>query len=425
MSLTLPTVGTVASGGTAGPTWATLLKQALETIDSHDHTSGKGTKVPISGINFNADVDFEGYSLEAIERLGLATQTVSLASAANKNSLYVKDGELYYITTAGADIQVTSGAGLNLSSIGTIGGDFGTADATVTYSDSSKSFLFKQDADQTADIACGSVFIYENVASGKYSKFAAPTGQASNLTYTLPGALPSSVTLPMVSTTAGVLSFAEVSNSMIRDSSGLSVIGRSADSTGDVADITAGTDHHVLRRSGSTLGFGQIATAGITDSAVTTAKINDGAVTQAKRASLGQQISSSCGSSWSNNSSTKTDITNLSVSITTTGRPVFVGLISDGSGSSSAIRLQSNGGIITGALGFFRGVTNISEFSLSETVGSSSDPSASARHPPSSFFCIEAVSAGTYTYKASGGGGVNFNTTTIYADNIKLIAFEL
>lgn len=65
-----------------------------------------------------------------------------------------------------------------------------------------------------------------------------------------------------------------VSDTKLRDSAALSVIGRSANSTGDPADIAAGTDGHVLRRSGTSLGFGQIATAGIADAAVTNAKID-------------------------------------------------------------------------------------------------------------------------------------------------------
>lgn len=40
--------------------------------------------------------------------------------------------------------------------------------------------------------------------------------------------------------------------------SALSVLGRSANSTGDVASIAAGTDHQVLRRSGTALAFGAI-----------------------------------------------------------------------------------------------------------------------------------------------------------------------
>jgi hypothetical protein len=64
-----------------------------------------------------------------------------------------------------------------------------------------------------------------------------------------------------------------ISNAKIRQSAALSVIGRSANSTGDVADIAAGTDGHVLRRSGATLDFGQVDTAGIANNAVTLAKI--------------------------------------------------------------------------------------------------------------------------------------------------------
>jgi microcystin-dependent protein len=64
-----------------------------------------------------------------------------------------------------------------------------------------------------------------------------------------------------------------VTDTKLRDSAGLSVIGRSGNSTGNPADIVAGTDGHALRLSGTTLGFGQIATAGIADSAVTIAKL--------------------------------------------------------------------------------------------------------------------------------------------------------
>lgn len=64
-----------------------------------------------------------------------------------------------------------------------------------------------------------------------------------------------------------------ISDAMLRQSAGLSIIGRSANSTGNVADITAVTDGHVLRLSGTTLGFGTIATAGIANNAVTLGKL--------------------------------------------------------------------------------------------------------------------------------------------------------
>jgi hypothetical protein len=67
-----------------------------------------------------------------------------------------------------------------------------------------------------------------------------------------------------------------VSNAKLRDSGALSVIGRAANSTGDPADISAtAASNAVLRESGSVLGFGTIATGGITDNAVTNAKLRD------------------------------------------------------------------------------------------------------------------------------------------------------
>jgi hypothetical protein len=50
----------------------------------------------------------------------------------------------------------------------------------------------------------------------------------------------------------------KVSNTMLRQSSGLSVIGTTSSTTANVADITAGTDKTILRRSGTSLAFGLI-----------------------------------------------------------------------------------------------------------------------------------------------------------------------
>jgi hypothetical protein len=62
-------------------------------------------------------------------------------------------------------------------------------------------------------------------------------------------------------TTTGTLSVATngISDTLLRDSAALSVIGRSANSTGDPADIAAASDHQVLRRSGTAVGFGAVA----------------------------------------------------------------------------------------------------------------------------------------------------------------------
>lgn len=52
-----------------------------------------------------------------------------------------------------------------------------------------------------------------------------------------------------------------VTNAAIRQSAALSVIGNTSNATANVADISAGTDGNVLRRSGTALAFGSIALA--------------------------------------------------------------------------------------------------------------------------------------------------------------------
>lgn len=64
-----------------------------------------------------------------------------------------------------------------------------------------------------------------------------------------------------------------ISDAKIRQSSGLSILGRSANSTGNITDITAANDGEILRRSGTSIGFGTIATAGIGANQVTNAKL--------------------------------------------------------------------------------------------------------------------------------------------------------
>jgi hypothetical protein len=55
----------------------------------------------------------------------------------------------------------------------------------------------------------------------------------------------------------------------------LSVLGVTGNSTADNASIVAGSDGDVLRRSGTAVGFGTVATAGIADDAVTFAKFQN------------------------------------------------------------------------------------------------------------------------------------------------------
>ena len=84
-------------------------------------------------------------------------------------------------------------------------------------------------------------------------------------------------------TETGEIADNAVTDAKLRDSGALSVIGRSANSSGDPADISAtAASAAVLRESGSTVGFGTVATAGVADNAITDAKLADMAANSVK-----------------------------------------------------------------------------------------------------------------------------------------------
>jgi hypothetical protein len=77
---------------------------------------------------------------------------------------------------------------------------------------------------------------------------------SANQTITLSGDVTGSGTTAITTTIATNA----VTDAKFRQSAGLSLIGRTGNSTGNIADITAGTDGHILRRSGTAIGFGTI-----------------------------------------------------------------------------------------------------------------------------------------------------------------------
>jgi hypothetical protein len=82
-----------------------------------------------------------------------------------------------------------------------------------------------------------------------------------------------------------------ISNDKIRLASATSVMGRSLNSSGNVADILAGGNDTLLRRVFDTLGFGQLTLGMIPDTLITTAKLAVNAVTNVQfRQSVGASI---------------------------------------------------------------------------------------------------------------------------------------
>lgn len=194
MNMTLPTVG----GST--DTWGTTLNTALEdVIDVHDHTSGKGVRVPSSGLNINADLTFAGNSATNLEAVAFA----GVASYSTGMSLWVDsdDNELYWRTSGGTDVQITNGAALDSSTLGGITGDYSTTDADVEYDDGNKQYKFMQDdapSEIWAKMKCGDIHLGEDAAVTTFVRLQSPSSLSASYDWIYPAALPAAEALVSV-----------------------------------------------------------------------------------------------------------------------------------------------------------------------------------------------------------------------------------
>lgn len=104
MNIDLPVVSS-----TLGPEWASMLNEALEVVDAHDHSSGKGTKVKVSGLDINDDLDFQENTAYGLTSIEFEPVSVALSGADNANGLSVFAGDLYYVNGSGVSVQITDG----------------------------------------------------------------------------------------------------------------------------------------------------------------------------------------------------------------------------------------------------------------------------------------------------------------------------
>lgn len=174
MSLDLPVVSS-----TLGPEWASLLNAALELIDAHDHSSGKGTQVTPAGILVNAAFDMNSQNLTTANSYGLANRTS--ADTSNLGSIQRLNGNLYWVTPAGASVQITSGSTLNNAGLLTTLTP-GAYPYSLLSSDSAKVVLVDTSTARTINLPAAS--------DGEYYYFikdATGSAQTNNITITPDG----------------------------------------------------------------------------------------------------------------------------------------------------------------------------------------------------------------------------------------------
>jgi len=174
-------------------------------------------------------------------------------------------------------------------SVGTIGdpGDIVAADETVLGRTGGGNLVFAQLATgQIANNGITDIKLRDSAGFSVIGKATTGTGDPADLV--------ASDETVLGRTAAGNLAFAQlatgqvannaISDAKLRDSSALSVIGRSVNSTGDPADIATSADGDVLRRSGTTLGFGAIPEASVTNLVTDLAAKADGAASSTDNA---------------------------------------------------------------------------------------------------------------------------------------------
>ena len=152
----------VGQGGDSEVNIFNKLIENFSTLDAHTHTSSDGSAITVGALSIDADLPLNDNSVVGVA--GVSFNGIPLTVSADNQSMYVRDGELYW-KGAGAisELQITSAGSLNLASLGTIGGDYGGADpALVSYSNLSEEYRFfsnKTDTNTYARMKSSSVSI--------------------------------------------------------------------------------------------------------------------------------------------------------------------------------------------------------------------------------------------------------------------------
>jgi len=274
--------GTVATAGIANNaiTNAKLAQMAQSRVKGRAEGAGTGDPTDLTPTEVVSIIDGENATWTGAHSFTGASHTVNVSGAANTtagatSTIQTSAGNLIqasavdYLLTAQADVVINAGdtaggvaihAGLTPKTAANDNRVTITADDQVVLEPTGSCRIFTGGVERVE---------YESTGAWQISGAVGTTGHT--IVTAGAGAPPAWGQLP----TAGIADDA-VTNAKLRNSGALSVIGRSANSTGDPADISAvAASGSVLRESGSTVGFGTIATAGITDAAVTNAKLAD------------------------------------------------------------------------------------------------------------------------------------------------------
>lgn len=361
MNLIVPGVGSEP-----GPTWANDLNADLGILDQHNHAAGQGVQVTPDGLDINRDLTINGNNLIDARSIRFVSQAGIPGVAPDLGIIYVSGNELVYNDENGNVVPITNNGSVNSGAGSITGLPSGTASAS--YSSLNQTFIWQSSTSTPANMDFGSAILRNILPNSKGLTLSPPSSLAADY----------SIVFPLLPITTSFVTI---------------------DPSGNMGTTT------------------NIGTTNLVDGSVTQPKLAPRAT--GSTVPIGGYATSPSSGSFSTTSTSPTLIPGLSVTITTTGRPVVVGLIHDASSISTPGTVAVSSGS-TAALGnislFNTGIlVSLSLFGLGTT--------GTFQISSSSFSAIDPAPAGTYTYTAQISSQNTSATTSIF--NSILFAYEM
>lgn len=334
-------------GTDPGPDYATNVSNSLRTIGAHNHSAGNGVKVTPSGLLINIDLPFDSNNATGLRSVRFTPQTGALSGVNDLGCLYEAVVDLWFNDGNGNQIRITESGGV-AGSPGSISNL--TSPASAAYVSGTQTFVWQSGVNTPANMDAGS-YIFRNISPGSNGvTVSAPASLAADYPLVWPPALPSGNAFLLL------------------------------DNSGNMSDSQV----YPLTTSG-------IATA---------------AVTLPTMAAPNMVISSSSGTYSATGTGSYVAVTNLNVSITTTGKPVSITFQADGAsvGGTNPSYIDLPGGIIQ-AIIVKDGTLTPASYQLQQSGASGS---LDIKLSPGLLNYIDpAPSAGTHTYELRINGTIS------------------
>ena len=382
MPTSLMGLTTSTPGVTNDLTAATSEQSNYQVIDIHDHSSMKGAQVPTAGLNINANLGFAGFKAFNFLAAQFSNQDSPLSAAENKPCVYSLNGELRFIDNSGNDVLITNAGSVN-SATGSISG----LSSPVAAGFSSSTFTWQANAGTGiyAKMANADVSLYESLAGVTNAvTLKSPATLAASYSVTLPAAAPASTQYVTMAATGQLATASADSIGSAMTATGVNAIASTMSATGGNAIANVRT-----RTVSATAAAGGVA--------------------------------SSSAVSFSTSSVTFVNATSLSVTITSTGRPIQIMLIAASAAVQSWIRVIRSGSTLSrGTIRLLRDAVVIAE---SEYVLTGASGLLNLTTPPPGVIMLDAVAAGTYVYQLQAR--VFDTSTDLDIIGVRMVAYEI